>query len=104
MGNNDKFKVGRELKALVAFLASGAFVAVHKEFMQPDFFPDDHWTNHFHHVVHFGIGALLQLVFLVLLVRLLVRIVWHVVVEPICLHVKGKPENIPEKTEQKGHQ
>ncbi|MCY4553001.1 MAG: hypothetical protein OXC79_04965 [Candidatus Poribacteria bacterium] len=27
MANNDKFKVGRELKALVGFLASGAFAA-----------------------------------------------------------------------------
>ena len=55
-------QVGRELKILVVFLASGTFVAVHKEFMapSPDLFPYGHWTDLFHRYIHFGIGVFLQ--------------------------------------------
>ena len=96
MGNNDQFKVGRELKALVAFLASGAFVAVHKQFMVPDFFPDDHWTNHFHHWVHFVIGVALQLLILACLVWI-ARHIWYMFKEQ-------KPKDMSEKKDSNGSQ
>ena len=89
-------KFWRELKALVAFLASGAFAAVHKEFMvpSPDFFPIDHCVTKFHHWIHFVIGALLQLVFLALLIRM----AWHV------LFGKQEPQNVSEETDLNGSQ
>ncbi len=54
MEDNNKF--WRELKALVAFLASGAFAAVHKQFMVPSpevscIFP---LANQIHHWGHFS--------------------------------------------------
>lgn len=66
----------RELKALVAFIASGAFVAVHKQFMQPvpDLFPYGHWTDIVHRYIHFGIGLFLQL----LIVACLVWVARHI--------------------------
>ena len=69
-------KFWRELRALVAFLASGAFAAVHKQFMvpSPEFSCVFPLANQIHHWGHFFIGVVLQVVFLVLLVR----IAWHV--------------------------
>ena len=74
MEDNSKFWT--EIKTLVMFLASGAFVTVHKEFMEPsrEIFPLDHWTTQFHHWFHFGIGAVLQVLFFLWLLR----IVWNV--------------------------
>ena len=63
MANNKEFP--RELKIFVAFLASGAFAAVHKAFMAPssDFFAD-HFANQIHHCLHFIIGVVLQFLIL----------------------------------------
>ena len=67
----------RELKALVGFLASGAFAAVHKEFLEPSsevssIFP---CANHIHHWSHFFIGVILQL----LIFACLGWVIWHIV-------------------------
>ena len=71
-----------ELKALVAFLASGAFVAVHKQFIDPkELFPDGHWTIKVHNCGHYGIGLLLQILFILWLLR----ITWNVLIQPILL-------------------
>ena len=85
MKDNSKF--WSEIKTLVIFLASGAFVKVHKEFMEPspDKFPSDHWTNSFHHWLHFFIGAGLQVLFCVWLVR----IIWVLILEWIESKKKG---------------
>ena len=74
MKDNNNFS--RELKTLVAFLASGAFAAVHKEFMvpSPEFSSIFPLANQIHHWVHFGIGVFLQL----LLILWLGRITWHI--------------------------
>lgn len=94
----DNNKLSRELKVLVAFLASGAFAAVHKQFMvpSPDFFPIDHCVTKFHHWVHFGIGVFLQ----GLLILWLGRITWHI------WHAfkKQKPEDMSEKKGSNGSQ
>lgn len=80
MEDNSKF--WRELKALVVFLASGAFVAVHKEFMDPtELFPDSDLAIKVHNWGHYGIGLLLQILFMLWLLR----IVWNVLGKPICL-------------------
>ena len=89
-------KFWHELKALVAFLANGAFVAVHKQFMvpSPEFSSIFPLANHIHHWGHFLIGVVLQGVFLVLLVR----IAWHV------LFGKQEPEDMSEKKDPNGSQ
>lgn len=63
MGYNNEFKVGHQIKVLVAFLASGGFMAVHKKFMtpSPDLFPYGHWTDLVHRYTHFSIGVGLQI-------------------------------------------
>ena len=62
-------KFWHELKALVGFLASGAFAAVHKEFMDPkELFPDGHLAIKIHNWGHFGIGVFLQLLIFACLV------------------------------------
>ena len=93
---NEKFS--RELKLLVAFLASGAFAAVHKQFMVPSsevssIIP---WANHIHHWFHYAIGVFLKL----FLIVWFVRITWH-----IC-HVfkKQKPEDMSEQEDTNGSQ
>ena len=88
-------KFWRELKALVAFLASGAFAAVHKEFMAPssDFSPIFPLANQIHNWGHFLIGVILQGVFL----GLLIRIAWNV-------FRRQKPEDMSEKKDSNGSQ
>lgn len=77
---NDKF--WHELKVLVVFLSSGAFVAVHKQFMDPqELFPDSHLAINFHNWVHYVIGLMLQILFFVCILR----IVWNVLIRPILL-------------------
>ena len=63
MENNYKFP--RELKIFVAFLASGAFAAVHKRFMDPkELFPDGDLVIKIHNWGHYAIGVVLQLLIL----------------------------------------
>ena len=95
MASNNEFP--RELKIFMVFLASGAFAAVHKQFLKPSseissIFP---CANDIHHWGHFLIGVVLQL----LILAWLAWIAWHVVVEPIRSLFRRKSENIPEKTE-----
>ena len=77
MEYNNEFKVGHQIKVLVAFLASGGFVAVHKKFMtpSPDLFPYGHWTDLFHRYIHFGIGVFLQVLLCLWLWRIAQNIV-----------------------------
>ena len=72
----------RELKAFVAFLASGAFVAVHKQFIDPkELFPDGHFAIKFHNWGHYSIGLLLQILFILWVLK----IIWNVLIQPILL-------------------
>ena len=73
MKDNSKFM--REVKAVAFFLVGGLFAKLHKEFMDPspDMFPIDHWTNKFHHWLHFGIGATIQILICLWLLRAIVK-------------------------------
>ena len=100
MENNSKF--WREIKALVIFLASGAFIKVHKEFMKPsqEMFDIHHWTSEFHHWCHFFIGAALQVIF----VFWLLRIIWYVLLHPIYSYFRHKDKDVPMKSTENGRQ
>lgn len=100
---NDKF--WHELKVLVVFLSSGAFMAVHKRFMDPkELFPEGHWRIEFHNCVHSVIGLLLQILFFVCIVR----IVWNVLIRPILLKFQWfrslQSKNISQDREQNDSQ
>ena len=65
--NKNEFKIETKIKVFVAFLASGTFAAVHKEYLEPSsgvssVFP---FVEHLHHWVHSIIGVVL-LIFLFL--------------------------------------
>ena len=70
-------KFSDEIKQLVIFLASGAFVKFHKEFLgpSPDIFPGNHLVNLIHHGLHAFISVGIQIILLLWLVRLIIAAV-----------------------------
>ena len=93
MEDNSKF--WREVKALVIFLASGAFVKVHRQFMKPpkELFEDNHWMVMIHHWGHSLIGLSLQVLFILWILR----IVYNVLLKPCWLWSVKKVKSWREK-------
>lgn len=65
-----------DIQALVVFLASSAFVKLHKEFMEPSssFYPTYHITNKVHHFLHFVIGVGIQVILCLWLLKILIEV------------------------------
>lgn len=74
--NKKDKKFWLEIKALLVFLASGVFVKLHKEFMEPssDFYPTYHITNKAHHFLHFVIGVGIQVILCLWLLKIVIDV------------------------------
>ena len=67
----DRNKISDEVKPLVLFVSSGTLAKLHKEFMEPssDLYPIH---NQVHHGLHFLIGAGIQIIICLWLLKIVV--------------------------------